>query len=112
MHTGCIGETRPATYRTSRGQYRGKTSGNARRHPRVYRGFPRGGGILECAKLVDAFAALNYSKHKLIDSASVESFLNSKGLLVPVTTEALIESRDHALLPIGKSKAVITRQLL
>jgi LAGLIDADG endonuclease len=45
--------------------------------------------FLEFAKLVDAFATLNYSKRKLIDAACVEEFLNGKGLLVPVTTEAL-----------------------
>jgi LAGLIDADG endonuclease len=44
--------------------------------------------FLEIAKLVDVFATLNYSKKKHIDAACVESFLNGKGLLVPVTTEA------------------------
>ena len=56
-------------------------------------------GFLEAAKVVDAFATLNYSKRKQIDAASVESFLNSKGLLVPVTTEALSQSRDRQRLP-------------
>ena len=46
------------------------------------------GEFLEIAKLVDAFAALNYSKRKQIDASCVEAFLSSKGLLVPVTTEA------------------------
>jgi hypothetical protein len=70
--------------------------------------------FLECARLVDAFATLNYSKRKLIDAKCVESFLNGKGLLVPVTTEAfLAKRRDHErLLTASKSSAVITRQLL
>ena len=45
--------------------------------------------FVDCARLVDAFATLNYSKRKTIDATCVEAFLNSKGLLVPVTTEAL-----------------------
>ena len=45
-------------------------------------------GFLAAAKLVDAFAALNYSKNKRIDAQDVERFLGSKGRLVPVTTEA------------------------
>src|SRR5207302_1055226 len=44
--------------------------------------------FIESAKLVDAFATLNYSKRKVIDAACVETHLNGKGLLVPVTTEA------------------------
>ena len=53
--------------------------------------------FLECARLVDAFATLNYSKRKLIDAECVEGFLNGRGLLVPVTTEATLhaERRDH-----------------
>ncbi len=57
--------------------------------------------FLESAKLVDAFATLNYSKRKLIDAECVETYLNGKGLLVPVTTEALeSERRDHEQLPV------------
>ena len=44
--------------------------------------------FLETAQVVDAFATLNYSKRKHINSSCVEAFLNGKGLLVPVTTEA------------------------
>jgi hypothetical protein len=52
--------------------------------------------FLDIAKLVDAFATLNYSKRKSIDATCVETFLSSKGLLVPVTTEASpSERRDH-----------------
>jgi LAGLIDADG endonuclease len=55
----------------------------------------------ESAKLVDAFATLNYSKRKLIDAECVETYLNGKGLLVPVTTEAFkSERRDHEQLPV------------
>jgi hypothetical protein len=69
--------------------------------------------FLESAKSVDAFATLNYSKRKVIDAMCVENFLHSKGLLVPVTTEAFTsERRDHVQLPQGKSDAMITRQLL
>ncbi len=46
--------------------------------------------FLDNARLVDAFASLNYSKRKFIDATRVETFLDSKGLLVPVTTEALV----------------------
>ena len=56
-------------------------------------------GFLENARLVDAFATLNYSKHKLIDAACVERDLDGKGLLVPVTTEAFFQSRDRERLP-------------
>jgi hypothetical protein len=54
--------------------------------------------FLEAAKLVDAFAALNYSKKKHIDAQCVEAFLSGKGLLVPVTTE-VFDNRDRARLP-------------
>jgi hypothetical protein len=54
--------------------------------------------LLEIARLVDAFATLNYSKRKAIDVTYVEAYLISKGLLVPVTTEAL-SRRDHRRLP-------------
>ena len=52
--------------------------------------------FIEIAKLVDAFATLNYSKRKFIDARCVEQHLTSKGLLVPVTTEALCEPRSRA----------------
>ncbi len=71
-------------------------------------------GFLEVAKLVDAFAALNYSKHKHLDARCVQDVLESKGLLVPVTTEVSFQSRDRRRLPLrmqGKSNATITRQL-
>jgi hypothetical protein len=55
--------------------------------------------FIECAKLVDAFATLNYSKRKVINAECVQAYLSGKGLLVPVTTEALSQSRDHMLLP-------------
>ncbi len=45
--------------------------------------------FFEIAKLVDAFATLNYSKRKTINATCVGAYLGSKGLLVPVTTEAL-----------------------
>jgi LAGLIDADG endonuclease len=45
--------------------------------------------FLDAATSVDAFATLNYSKKKHIDARCVERFLESKGFLVPVTTEAL-----------------------
>jgi hypothetical protein len=72
--------------------------------------------FLEAAKLVDAFATLNYSKRKCVDAACVEAYLTSKGSLVPVTTEALSQSRDRQRPPLqfksGESSATITRQLL
>jgi hypothetical protein len=49
------------------------------------------------AYLVDSFATLNYSKNKRIDAVCVEQLLESKGYLVPVTTEA--SRRDRARLP-------------
>jgi hypothetical protein len=49
---------------------------------------PTPDGFLAAAKQVDAFATLNYSKNKRLDATSVERLLRSKGLLVPVTTEA------------------------
>ena len=42
--------------------------------------------FLKVAKLVDAFASLNYSKTKQITAVDVEQHLRSKGLLVPVST--------------------------
>ncbi len=44
--------------------------------------------FVEACKLIDSFATLNYSKKKHIDAKCVASFLESKGFLVPVTTEA------------------------
>jgi hypothetical protein len=68
-------------------------------------------GFLEVAQLVDAFATLNYSKHKHLDADSVQAVLESKGLLVPVTTEASCRDRERLSPAGGKSTAVITRQL-
>ena len=45
-------------------------------------------GFLAVSHEVDAFATLNYSKHKQIDAKQVRRLLESKGVLVPVTTEA------------------------
>ena len=56
--------------------------------------------FLEVAELVDAFATLNYSKHKHLDAHCVQEVLESKGLLVPVTTEASFQSRDRQRLPL------------
>ena len=69
--------------------------------------------FLEIARLVDAFATLNYSKKKHIDAACVESFLNGKGLLVPVTTEAVMPRSPATVTESlsGKFSAAITRQL-
>ena len=67
--------------------------------------------FLERAKFVDAFATLNYSKHKHLDARSVQELLESKGLLVPVTTEAKCRDRERLPLRGGKTIAVITRQL-
>ena len=71
-------------------------------------------GFLECAKLVDAFATLNYSKRKVIDAACVEAYLNGRGLLVPVTTEAFLKAEiaGDCREKHGKVNATITRQLL
>ena len=44
--------------------------------------------FLDLAAKVDSFATLNYSKKKTNDAARLRDFLNSKGLLVPVTTES------------------------
>jgi hypothetical protein len=52
--------------------------------------------FVESAKLVDAFATLNYSKRKVIDAACVETYLNGMGLLVPVTTEGLVSRPEIA----------------
>ncbi len=59
--------------------------------------------FLETAQVVHAFAALNYSKRKRIDATRVASFLSGgKGLLVPVTTEALVpRSSATATRPVG-----------
>ena len=67
----------------------------------------------ETAQVVDAFATLNYSKRKHINSSCVEAFLNGKGLLVPVTTEAFVprSSAKVTRQARGKSTATITRQL-
>jgi hypothetical protein len=64
------------------------------------------------AKLVDSFATLNYSKKKTINAQSVETFLRSMGLLVPVTTEAFNAEIAVTAFGEGKSTATITRQLL
>ena len=55
-------------------------------------------GFLEVAKVVDAFATLNYSRHKHLDAQCVQDVLESKGLLVPVTTEASLP-RSRRLSP-------------
>jgi hypothetical protein len=70
-------------------------------------------GFLEVAKLVDAFATLNYSKHKHLDAQCVQDVLESKGLLVPVTTEAKLprSCATAASTAGGKFDAAITRQL-
>ena len=65
--------------------------------------------FLDSAKLVDAFATLNYSKRKVIDAACVATFLGGKGLLVPVTTEALCEPRSSATA-IANSEANLSRR--
>src|SRR5260370_24197232 len=56
-------------------------------------------GFLEVAKLVDAFATLNYSKHKHLDAHGVQDVLESKGLLVPVTTEAKLPRSRASVTP-------------
>jgi len=63
-------------------------------------------GFLEIAKLIDAFATLNYSKHKHLDAPCVQEVLESKGLLVPVTTEA--NCQDHVPLVPGELEANLT----
>jgi len=71
-------------------------------------------GFLEMARAVDAFAALNYSKRKHLDAYCVQELLESKGLLVPVTTEVLFRAEiasDYHCECKGKSNATITRQL-
>ena len=69
--------------------------------------------FLASAKLVDAFATLNYSKRKVINAECVQAYLSGKGLLVPVTTEASSKTpRSQAATEQGKSSAAITRQLL
>ena len=53
--------------------------------------------FLEIADVVDAFVTLNYSKRKTVNAGCVAAHLSSKGLLIPVTTEAFSEERrDHA----------------
>jgi hypothetical protein len=56
--------------------------------------------FLERAKFVDAFAALNYSKRKHLDASAVREVLESKGLLVPVTTEAYVPRSRAAVTPL------------
>ena len=68
--------------------------------------------FLEIAKNVDSFAALNYSKKKQINAACVEAYLNSMGLLVPVTTEAIDAEIAVTATQSGKINTMITRQLL
>ncbi len=51
---------------------------------------PSPGEFLKLAKLVDKFATLNYSKKKLNNAKSVEDYLNSKGVLAPVTTDPIL----------------------
>ncbi len=51
--------------------------------------------FLAASRLVDSFAALNYSKKKHLDARCVEEFLESKGFLVPVTTEASCRDRSQ-----------------
>jgi hypothetical protein len=53
--------------------------------------------FLEAAELVDAFATLNYSKRKRLDAHCVAHFLSSKGLLVPVTTEAFSDQKAEIM---------------
>jgi len=43
--------------------------------------------FLKAAKMVDEFATLNYSKKKVNCAEHVRDFLESKGLLAPVTTD-------------------------
>lgn len=50
---------------------------------------PKPEEFLELAAKVDSFATLNYSKKKTNNVAKLKNFLNSKGLLVPVTTESV-----------------------
>ena len=68
--------------------------------------------LLAMAQLVDSFSTLNYSKKKTINAASVESFLESMGFLVPVTTEADEAENDMTVAESGKFNTSFTRQLL
>ena len=69
--------------------------------------------LLAIARMVDAFATLNYSKKKRISAQDVEILLRSKGFLVPVTTEAFdAEIAVTAAKTSGKSNTAIIRQLL
>jgi hypothetical protein len=49
--------------------------------------------FLAIAKKVDEIAALNYSKKKKHDANVIRSFLESMGLLAPVTTDSLENQR-------------------
>jgi hypothetical protein len=70
-------------------------------------------GFLAASHEVDAFATLNYSKRKQIGAEDVRLLLESKGVLVPVTTEAeMPRSQATVMENNGKSSAVIIRQLL
>ena len=89
MHTGYIGETPPAFVPNAQRAIPREDQHHARRNPRVHRGIPRQRWKQFAARLVDAFATLNYSKHKHLDAQCVQEFLEGKGVLVPVTTEAL-----------------------
>ena len=42
--------------------------------------------FLQAAKMVDEFATLNYSKKKVNNAECVRRFMDSKGILAPVTT--------------------------
>ena len=44
--------------------------------------------FLQLAGIVDSFATLNYSKKKTNNASKLRDFLNSKSLLVPVTTDS------------------------
>jgi len=119
MHTGYIGGTPPALYRTGSRAIPREDQHRMQDSIRAYiAGFLDGESKSTedwlywpasntCERLrissrsqglVDAFATLNYSKQKAIDVTYVAAYLISKGLLVPVTTEALLR-RDHMRLP-------------
>ena len=88
MQTGCIGETPPASSERAEGNTEGRPAPCTTHPARISRDSLS--EFLETAQVVDAFATLNYSKRKHINSSCVEAFLNGKGLLVPVTTEAFV----------------------
>ena len=46
--------------------------------------------FLTLAHMVDSYAHLNYSKKKTNNAVRVQEFLNSKGLLTPVTTDSAV----------------------